>query len=142
MDLVSGFRRSRLSSRWAPMTAGSFSIMGLIRTAIAALLMLAAVTPALAEVGCFEDSFIHMQTAADSHDEGAVAEDATPDEGDRGPTSPPKHCAFNHGAHGFAVPTGAATDLDPHAVRAGYSSLIVRPLVAVAPDTPYHPPQA
>ena len=124
------------------MMAGTFSIMGLIRTAIAALLMLAAITPVLAEVGCLEDSFTHMQEAADSHADGAVVEDVTPDNRDRNPTSPPAHCAFNHSAHGFAVTVGAAMDLDPHADRAGYRPLKVRPLIATGPDTPYHPPQA
>ena len=124
------------------MSGAAFSIGKIIRTALA-VLMMAAFTPALAEVGCLEDSISHMEVAGDAHDEGdQVIENSSPDDGDRGSQPQPAHCAFNHGTHGSAIPVASAADVDHHADREKYLWSIARPLAATTPDGPYHPPQA
>ncbi|PWG01984.1 hypothetical protein [Sphingosinicella humi] len=125
------------------MSGAAFSIGKIIRTALAVLMMLAAFTPALAEVGCLEDSISHMEVAGDAHDEGGqVIENSFPDDGDRGSQPQPAHCAFNHGAHGSAIPVTAATSVDHSTDKETHLWSDARPLTATAPDGPYHPPQA
>lgn len=124
------------------MTAATLSIGKLIRTAIAVLLMFVAITPALAEVGCLEDSFVHMEAEGDSHGAELVLENPAPNNSDDSQRSAPMHCAFNHGAHGFAVPVVSQVDVESHADREAYLSSIARPLISTVPDGPYHPPQA
>lgn len=125
------------------MAAAQLGIGKLIRAALAALLMLAATTPALAEVGCLEDGFSHMQVASNGDGEnGQAIEDGSPSSGDQRSNAQPAHCAFSHSAHGFAVPAASAVDLDSHTDRENFFWSTAGPLVAAAPDRPYHPPQA
>ena len=125
------------------MSGAAFSIGKMIRTALAVLMMLAAFTPALAEVGCLEDSISHIEVAGDAHDEGdQVIENSPPDDRDQRSQPQPAHCAFNHGAHGSAIPVATSAGVEHHADKEKYLWSKARPLGATAPDGPYHPPQA
>ncbi|MGS1016108.1 hypothetical protein [Allosphingosinicella humi] len=125
------------------MAAAQLSIGKLIRAALAALLMLAATTPAFAEVGCLEDGFSHMQLASEGHAEGGqTIENGSPNSGDQRSKAQPAHCAFSHGAHGTVISAATAVDLDPHMDREDFFSSIALPPATNAPDGPYHPPQA
>ena len=79
------------------------------RAAIGLTLALAAATPSLAELGCFEDAVRHSQETVSVAD-GSFAE--APDDGDQLPAKPDRgqHCAFSHCAQWVpAAPPARAT---------------------------------
>jgi hypothetical protein len=113
-----------------------------VRAVVALFIAFAAVTPALAELGCIEDEISHSQSAAVYDADGHRLESGTPgQDGDDGASKAP-HCGFSHGAHGFAVPADAGGKVAHHVGRQMFETQIVRPLAAFARDGPYHPPQA
>ena len=115
------------------------SILGV---AFAALLMLAAVTPAFAEVGCLEDRLEHSAEVS----EPSFLEQITSaePEGDEQKALPgqPAHCAFSHCGH--AVPPLPLQGADQAAAfpSADYVALQERHVPTSNGDGPYHPPRA
>ena len=113
-----------------------------VRAVVALFIAFAAVTPALAELGCIEDEISHSQSAAVYDADGHRLESGTPGEdGDDGASKAP-HCGFSHGSHGFAVPAASGAKSAHAPCRQIFETQIVRPLAAFARDGPYHPPQA
>ena len=113
-----------------------------VRAVVALFIAFAAVTPALAELGCIEDEIAHSQAPTTYDADGHRLESGAPGEdGDDGAGKAP-HCGFSHGAHGFAVPAGSGGKIAHEAGGQMFETQIVRPLAAFARDGPYHPPQA
>ena len=114
----------------------------LIRSAAALFIAFAAVTPAVAELGCIDDQAGHSQTAAVYDADGHRLESPTSgqDGDESGGTTP--HCGFSHASHGFAVPPAADGDVSHEDSRQTFETALARPLAAFARDGPYHPPQA
>lgn len=114
----------------------------LIRSAAALFIAFAAVTPAVAELGCIDDQAGHSQTAAVYDTDGHRLETPAPrqDGDESGGTAP--HCGFSHASHGFAVPPAADGDVSHEDSRQTFDTALARPLAAFARDGPYHPPQA
>jgi hypothetical protein len=113
-----------------------------IHAVLTVLLMMVAVTPAFAEIGCLEDSFSHLQSAVDHDDAAATSDDiASPENGQSQPRQP-MHCAFSHGVHSLAVPAFPAATPDHDDSGSMYPRLAAHVLDSASPDGPYHPPQA
>ena len=113
----------------------------IVGAAFAVLLMLAAVTPAFAELGCFEDRVEHTAEVNFS-DADHVSAPAEPTDDQNGPLGQVKHCAFSHCAHGFAPGS-----LQNPAANGEYQSVTFpvleeRRTAAAHADGPYHPPRA
>lgn len=112
----------------------------IVRATAALLLAMAFVTPALAEIGCVEESIVHLQDSYGSGaGEQAASDPAEPDDESR--TGQPDHCAFNHGHCAGLLTTTARTEQSlSHSDR--YMRLAARPLTANALDAPERPPSA
>lgn len=111
----------------------------LVRAMAALLLMAAIVTPALAEIGCAEDSFSHIEESlgAGEHAERLTTDKQSKDQDGQG--APVGHCAFSHG-HCAGIPSvssDAAKLLQPAAL---YCSMPTAPLVPTSLGTPERPP--
>ncbi len=113
-----------------------------VRAVAALFIAFAAVTPALAELGCIEDEIAHSQAPASYDSDGHRLESGTSGEdGDEGAGKAP-HCGFSHGSHGFAVPAAVGGKVAHERGGQMFEIQIVRALAAFARDGPYHPPQA
>lgn len=106
-------------------------------------LMLAAATPAFAEIGCLEDQFEHSvaQTQDFSSNEVALS---TPsgDEDENSPSGQPMHCAFSHCTHAFPGSPLRSDGSQQLVSGLSYVSQIVLPLAGAPRDGPYYPPRA
>lgn len=106
------------------------------------LLLTASVTPALAEIGCFEDSVAHEQVQAAMPDGDATVSSDTGSDRDKGDQGGTGHCAFAHGHCGFVAPSRTAAGQAYAIARAPYLSLAALHLAAAPRDAPERPPQA
>ena len=120
----------------------SAALRWICRAAVGLLLMLAAATPSLAEVGCFEDAVRHSREA--TANSGDFALQAPVDEsGERGSTSDrAPHCSFAHCPHWVPV---APSERAGQAAEYGGQSY--PPFLALADsqsaqDGPERPPRA
>ena len=113
-----------------------------IHAVLTVLLMMVAVTPAFAEIGCLEDSFSHLQSASDHDDQDAAVDDISSPENGQSQPRQPMHCAFSHGIHSLAVPASPAVTPDHDDSGSTYPRLAAHVLDSASPDGPYHPPQA
>ena len=124
------------------MTAAVHAMLRWIcRAAIGLTLTLAAATPSLAELGCFEDAVKHSQEAA-AGGRYVAAEPA----GDRDelPAQPEgaRHCSFSHCAQWVPVsPPVRVSFADGFADRA-YASFETHQLAQLVRDGPERPPRA
>src|SRR5690349_15781208 len=111
------------------------------RTAVTVLLALAAATPSLAELGCFEDSIRHSQEASAAAANPAVQ--APLRQGDEpGAPSDPAHCAFSHCPHWVPVsPPPRAASVVAFGRQAWPPFLAIAPPQSAAPG-PERPPRA
>ena len=114
----------------------------LLRSAAALLIAFAALTPALAELGCIEDQAGHSQAATVLNDSGHRLEKPTPAQDGEDTGSKSSTCGFSHASHGFAVPPAPCGSVSHNDAGQSFEMTLVRPLAASARDGPYHPPQA
>ena len=112
----------------------------IIRVTAALLLFATFVMPALAEIGCAEESIAHLQDGGSEADQPQVASSDEP-QGDQETGSQPDHCAFNHG-HCAGIATASARSDHSVADANSYVRLASRPLVANPADAPERPPSA
>lgn len=118
----------------------SATLRWMCRAAIGVLLTLAAATPSLAEVGCFEDAMKHSREASAGN---FVAEAApAPDGDDRGTPSDRTHCSFSHCPHWVPVAPPQRAGQAPEFGARAYPPSLVAALSPSAPGGPERPPRA
>ena len=112
----------------------------IVRTVAAFLLLATFVTPALAEIGCAEESIAHLEedgfsSLPDQHE--MTSGDSQPD----GQAAVADHCAFSHG-HCAGVPATAAANYQLPPPAAGYISLPDTAVRTQRLPVPERPPAA
>lgn len=123
--------RMALTTHWKAMA----------RAVAALLLMVATVTPVLAEIGCAEESVTHLEerlSAGDHADE--LTSEGQPDDQDEQST-PRGHCGFSHGHCTGILPLSSSAAELPRMVAA-YGLTRAAPLAPTSPDTFERPPNA
>lgn len=111
------------------------------RAAIGLTLALAATTPSLAELGCFEDAVRHSQEAAVfAGDSVAVA----PEDGNDSPAQPDRtqHCSFSHCAQWVPSALPERTTLGSGFAERVYPAFETHRLAQLVRDGPERPPRA
>ena len=96
-------RCSRLSRKHPPMNLAA-AWNAIIRAVAALLLMIAAATPALAEISCAGESVVHIEALSADDEHEAAGPDQSDQERDKGQ---PGHCAFSHG-HCAGIPANTS----------------------------------
>ncbi|TFI58425.1 hypothetical protein E2493_09830 [Sphingomonas parva] len=113
----------------------------MVRATAALLLMAAIVTPALAEIGCAEESVTHLSEAlnAGEHAAEVTAAGQSGDQDNQGMAV--GHCAFSHG-HCAGLPSVSNATAPSPRVAAAYGLLRTSALAPASLDTPERPPNA
>ncbi len=114
-----------------------------VRAMAAIVLLMAVASPAFAEIGCAEDTAVHMQreasiSAADDH-ETVTEQGRESKRDDKG--APIGHCAFNHG-HCAGIPLSSASQTRMALPVIKFDFHKYQPLAATLLDTPERPPAA
>lgn len=134
-----------LGGSWAKRASMEFSnlIGSAVRAALAALLLLVAVTPAMAESGCFEGCYSSLEASAESSEVvSADIESSIPIDDRQDSPSQPAHCAFGHNVQNLGIPTSPVLTVE-HRASAGTHilKLASRP-TGFEPEGQERPPQA
>lgn len=107
---------------------------------VAFVLLLSALTPAVAEVGCFEEARVHESAQVSQTAEVLTAIGSDADGGSGAGKA--SHCAFSHCCQAVPLKT-AGRNLGAGDLGASlYSIAADDRLVPALQDGPYHPPQA
>lgn len=109
------------------------------RALAALLLTVATVTPALAEIGCAEESLTHLEeglSTAELADE-LTSEGQSDDQDEQ--STPRGHCAFSHGHCAGILPVSSGAAELPRMVAA-YGLTRAAPLAPTSPETSERPP--
>lgn len=111
------------------------------RAAIGLTLVLAAATPSLAELGCFEDAVRHSQVSTSVAGESFAApagdSDELPGQPDRG-----QHCSFSHCAQWVPVAPPVGGSLDDGFAGRVYAPFEAHQVAQMVRDGPERPPRA
>ena len=113
----------------------------MIRATAALLLMAALATPALAEIGCAEESVVHLQDTilTDYHGDAIATNDQSDDDQQKVPAK--SHCAFNHG-HCAGIPVNGSAAVQSQRLAVSYGIPKAMPLTAASIENPERPPNA
>jgi len=110
------------------------------RAALAVFLLYAAATPAMAELGCFED-VPARQSEQSAHDvSNGVSVQALQEEGGFAQGAA-QHCCVSHCAHGFVAKAPMSQSLSTGLGRLGFSPRPVSDPNSAPRDGPDHPPR-
>ena len=116
---------------------------GLLRVALASVLIVTGVSSASAEAECTVTAITsHKVLEPAGNGQAAVVQEPSPEEERQPPGSSPFHCAFSHACNGIAVPAGPATDPRLVVERSDYLMTALAPLGATGPPMAERPPQA
>jgi hypothetical protein len=111
------------------------------RAVAALLLMVATVTPALAEIGCAEESLTHLEEGLSAGEHAAELASAGQSDDQDEQSTPRGHCAFSHGHCAGILPVSSRAAELPR-MAAAYGLTRVTPLAPTSPDTSERPPNA
>lgn len=114
----------------------------IVRATAALLLMVMLATPALAEIGCAEESIAHLQgdgDAAQTDGHAVASEQGEPDDERLG--GPTGHCGFSHG-HCAGIATSNARSEGPAVTVPAYVFGASTPIRGRSLDAPERPPAA
>lgn len=114
-----------------------------VKAALAALLMLMAVTPVFAEAACLQGCASASEANVDNVAlVGITSENNTPTDDGRDRPSQTNHCAFSHGAHTAKLPAPPVLEVECRAAGDKHVPSLHNPLVATDPDNRERPPRA
>ena len=132
-------RYADLTAKRQPMTP-TRAWKAMVRAVAAFLLLATFVTPALAEIGCAEESIAHLQDdvispSSDQHE--MTSSDAQRDDNQK----VADHCAFSHG-HCAGLTAAAASNYEVPAAMAAYASSPAAAVPMRRLTVPERPPAA